>query len=160
MRGSTVVITENPRGRFIEGVVSGTPKPGTIMQLTTTAVDGNGRHTWVVFNRDADGNRPAGPLAVLLERGEGYTYDTAYTDGDQCFLYIPLPGDELNLLWSTAGTGASDATAVGDIAIVDDGTGLLVATTGSPEIEPFVAMEVVSDTVAAGTMVWVMFSGY
>lgn len=160
MKGSAVVISEEPRGRFVEGVVEGTPLPGTIMQRkAATAVDNNGRHTWVVYNRDADGDRPAGAIAVLLERGEGYTYETAYTTGHQCFLYIPLPGDELNVLWSAAGTGTGDSVAVGDLAIVDDGTGLLVATTGSPQNEPFVAMEAVTDVVAAGTMTWVEYTG-
>jgi len=161
MKGTRVLITEEPRGRFVEGVVSGTPAPGTIMQIkAATAMDGNGRHTWEAYNRDADGNRPQGPLAVLLERGEGYDYETAYATGYQCFLYIPLPGDEMNLLWSTAGTGESDSVAVGDLAIVDDGTGYLVATTGTPESEPFMAMEALTDTTATGTMCWCIFTGY
>lgn len=161
MHGNKINITENPRGRFIGGVVSGTPLPGTIMQIEAgTAVNGNGDHTWVVFNRDADGDRPLGPLAVLLERGEGYDYETAYETGGQAFLYIPLPGDELNVLWSAAGTGTGDAVTVGLLGIVDDGTGLLVTTTGSPQTEPFMAMEAVSDVTATGTLTWVIFSGF
>lgn len=161
MRGNQIVISQDPRGRFIGGVVSGTPLPGTIMQIVAgTAVDGNGDHTWAAFNRDADGDRPLGPLAVLLAKGEGFDTSVAYEDGHQANLYIPLPGDELNVRWATSGTGTGDALTVGQIGIVEDGTGLVIDTTGSPQTEPFTAMEAVDDTVAAGTLVWVSYSGF
>ena len=159
MRGSRVLISENPRGRFLEGIVDGTPKPGTLMQVAATAVDGNGRHTWGVYDRDADGDNPAGPLAVLLERGEGYTYESAYTAGDVCFLYCPLPGDETNLLWATSGTSTGDSLTVAQIGMPEDGTGFILDTTGV-ECEPVIAMEALSDTVAGGTMVWCMWGSY
>ena len=171
MRGSRVLISENPRGRFLEGIVDGTPKPGTLMQVAATAVDGNGRHTWGVYDRDADGDNPAGPLAVLLERGEGYTPftgsgasrvndgGTAYVAGDVCFLYCPLPGDETNLLWATSGTSTGDSLTVAQIGMPEDGTGFILDTTGV-ECEPVIAMEALSDTVAGGTMVWCMWGSY
>jgi hypothetical protein len=169
MRGNKIVISDEPKGRFIEGIVDGTPKPGTWMQVSAVAVDGNGRHTWGVYDRNADGDNPAGPLAILCERGEGYapftvtagvrTNDggTAYVSGDQCFLYIPLPGDELNVLWATTGTGTGDALALAQIGMPEDGTGLTIDTTGV-ECEPVVTMEAITDTVAAGTLAWVIFS--
>ena len=169
MRGNTILITENPRGRTLQGIVDGTPKPGNIMQVMAVAVDANGNHTWGVYDRSADGDNPAGPLAVLLERGEGYapftisagdrTNDggTAYTAGDQCMLYCPLPGDELNVLWATSGTGTGDALAVAQIGMPEDGTGYIIDTTGV-ECEPVIAMEALTDTVATGTLTWVMFS--
>ncbi len=160
MRGARVLITQEPRGKKFEGIVAGTPYPGTILEVNATAVDSMGRHTWGLYNPGGDGQRPIGPYAVLLERGEGYNWETIYVSGDQCFLYIPLPGDEMNLLWSEAGTGTGDAVAVADKAIVDDGTGLLIDTTGSVESEPFIAMEAVTDVVATGTMVWVMATGH
>ncbi len=160
-RGNKILITEEPRGKFYEGVMNGTPLPGTIMQIQAgVSVDGNGHHTFVVYNRDADGNRPAGPHFVLLEAGAGRDADAAYITSGSAFMYVPLPGDELNLRWSEAGTGTGDAVAVGDLAIVDDGTGLLVDTTGSPEVEPFAAMEAVSDVVALGTLIWCIATGY
>lgn len=172
MRGNAILITEDPRGRFKEGVIDGTPKPGTIMQLLAgTAVDANGHHTWGVYDRDADGDNPAGPLAVLLEKPEGaapFTIDSnrvrtndggaAYVAGDLAPLYCPLPGDELNVLWATSGTGTGDSLTVGQIGMPEDGTGLIIDTTGV-ECEPVIAMEALSDTVAAGTLTWVMFAG-
>jgi len=160
-RGNKILITENPRGKFFEGIITGTPLPGTVMQLETgTAVDGNGVHTWVVYQPGTDGDRPVGPIAVALEKGEGFDNTTAYVTGDRGFLYVPLPGDELNMRWSAAGTGAADAVTVGLLAVVDTGTGLLVDTTGSPQTEPFVAMEAVDDVTATGTLVWCMATGY
>lgn len=158
MRGNKILITENPRGRFIGGVISGTPLPGTIMQiLAGTAVNGNGDHTWTAYNRSADGDNPQGPYALLLERGEGYDYETAYETGGQGFLYIPLPGDEMNVLWTTSGTSTGDSLTVGQIGMVDDGTGFIIDTTGV-ESEPFMAMEALTDTTATGTLAWVIFA--
>lgn len=173
MRGNAILITEDPRGRRKEGVIDGTPKPGTLMQVMAVAVDANGHHTWGVYDRDADGDNPAGPLAVLLEKGEGIAPFTisgssggtrtrtndggaAYAAGDVCSLYCPLPGDELNVLWATSGTGTGDSLTVGQIGMPEDGTGYIIDTTGV-ECEPVIAMEALSDTVAAGTLTWVMF---
>jgi len=43
--------------------------------------------------------------------------------------------------------------------MVDDGTGKLIATTGTPESEPFVLLETVTDP-TADTLAWTMYSGY
>lgn len=161
MKGSKILLSEEPRGRFLEGVVSGTPLPGTIMQIVAgTAMNDRGRHTWEVYNRSADGEQPQGPFAVLLERGEGYIYSDAYVTTHQCFLYIPEPGDEMNLLWATSGTGTGDSLTVGQIGIVEDGTGYIIDTTGSPETEVCISMEALTDTVATGTLAWCMWSGH
>jgi hypothetical protein len=161
MKGNSVLLTPDPKGHFMEGVVSGTPSPGTVMQIKEATAMQGGRFTWEVYDRAADSNRPQGPLAILLEDHlQGKTYSDAYTDGDRCFLYVPLPGDEMNLRVSAPGTGTGDSVAIGDLFIVNDGDGLLVDTTGSPEIEPFMACEALSDVVAAGTMTHVMYTGY
>ncbi len=160
-RGNQIVIQENPRGQFLGGIIVGTPLPGTIVQMVAgTAVDGNGHFRYEVYDRDADGNHPQGPLIILLENGEGNDFTVAYETLHHANLYIPLPGDDLNVRWSTAGTGTGDSLTVGQIGIVDDGTGLIVDTTGSPESEAFTSMEALTDTVATGTLAWARFSGY
>ena len=159
MLGSKVLITGEPKGRFMNGICSGTPKPGTVMQLANAVEPVAGRFTWEVFDQAADGDRPSGPIAVLLEKGEGYTYATALEDGYHCQVYIPLPGDEFNMLVAAASTGTGDAMAIGDKLMVEDGTGLLIASS-SPECEPFTVMETLSDVVAAGTMTRVIFTGF
>jgi hypothetical protein len=159
MKGSQVLCQANPRGCFLEGFVSGTPYPGTVMQISAATEPIGGRYTWEVYNAAADGNQRL--IAVLLEdQLQGKLYSTAYATGDRCFLYCPLPGEEINMLVSASGTATSDSQAIGDLYIVDDGTGLLVATTGTPESEPFMCLETVSDVVAGGTMTHCMFTGY
>ena len=55
--------------------------------------------------------------------------------------------------------GTGDIVTQGDLLMVDDGTGKLLATTGSPESEAFIAME----TIAAPTadiLIHCMHTGY
>lgn len=156
-RGNEIVLTA--KGRFMEGIISGTPLPGTIMQLKAATALVGGRPTYEVFNGSADGERTA---IYVLDRdwGQGKTVDNAYVDGQRGFLYAPAMGDELNVRVSAAGTGTGDAIAIGDKFIVDDGTGLLVATTGGPEAEPFQAMESESDVTSTGTLIHCVYTGY
>jgi hypothetical protein len=156
----TIVLTPNPMGRFLNGVIEGTPSPGTIMQIKAATELVGGLFTWVVYNRGADAERPIGPYAILLEDHlQGRGVDTAYATGEHGRLYIPLPGDELLGLFANA--SGTDTFAIGDLAIVDDGTGLLIATTGSPESEPFMVCETVDAEVwSASTLLHMMFTGY
>lgn len=157
--GNEIIASAEPRGRFIEGIISGTPKPGTVMQVKAATEMIGGRFTWEVYNVDSDGDQRL--IAVLLpDQLQGRLATTAYVTGDRCFLYCPLPGEELNMLVLAAGTATSDALAIGDQLMVDDGTGILIAETGSPESEPFMALETVSDLVAAGALVHVVYTGH
>ncbi|MCK9569341.1 hypothetical protein M0R72_10425 [Candidatus Pacearchaeota archaeon] len=161
MKGNNIVVEANPRGKFVEGTVSGTPYPGTIMQVKAATEPVGGRFTYEAYNRDADGNRPLGPLYILREdQLQGKAATSAYADGDRAFLYCPLPGDEVNILVSAAGTSTGDSLAIGDLLIPNDGDGTCVATTGSPEIEPFVVMETTADVTVTGSLVWCRYTGY
>lgn len=158
-KGNNIIVSAEPKGVFKEGIIDGTPLPGTIMQIKAATEPVGGRHTWEVANYGADGDQRV--VAVLLEdRLQGKTKDDAYADEDRCFLYFPIAGEELNVRWFAPGTATSDSVAIGDFGIVDDGTGLLTDTTGSPESEPFQALETVSDVVLAGTLVWCMYTGH
>lgn len=152
-----IVLTGAPSGRFLEGIVSGTPKPGTCMTIKAATEPVGGRLTWEVFNRTADAKRAL--IAVLLNNwanGKGPT--DAYVDGERCFLYCPIFGDEMKMLTANiAGTG--DAFAIGDLLMVDEDTGKLIATTGSPESQPFQVMETVA-ALTADTLVHCIFTGY
>ena len=61
------------------------------------------------------------------------------------------------LLQDVAGTG--DSHAIGDRFIVDNGTGKLIATTGTPESEPFILMETVAAP-TADALAHVIFTGF
>lgn len=155
---NSILLSIDAKGRFLEGIISGTPKPGTCVQVKAATEPVGGRHTWEVYNRDADANRYL--VAVLLEAywlGRGPT--DAYVSGEYCRLYCPVPGDELNMLIANV-AGTSDTFAIGDLLIIDDGTGKLVATTGSPEAEPFIMMETTSTALTADTLKHCMFTGY
>lgn len=158
-RGNKIVVNADARGAHEWGYLGGAYKPGTILQIDTSVALRNGKHTWVAYNQAADGDRPAGPFAVLdydYLSGKGPT--DAYASGDFAPLYIPLPGDELNLLFfNQSGTG--DDVAIGDKLIVDDGTGKVFTTTGSPETEVAVALEAITDP-TADQLLWCRWSGY
>ena len=155
-RGNEIVVSANPRGVFTEGYVGAgiTPKPGQIMQIDPTVALKGGRHTWKLYTGGANGNRPKGPLAVMLpDPDQGKIATQAYAAGDRCFLYCPLPGEELNLLMKFG--DVSDTHAAGEILIVENTTGKVIATAGTPQSAPFVLLE--SLTLTADTLVWTMF---
>jgi hypothetical protein len=145
MRGTMIVVSNNPRGRFIEGIIDGTPKPGVCMQIKAATEPVNGRFTWEVFNQSGDGVR--GLVAVLLEDdNQGKGYDDAYVSGTRGRMYCPVAGEELNMrILDIAGTG--DDFAIGDRLMINDGDGKLVDNS-SGESVPFVGLETVTDPTA------------
>jgi hypothetical protein len=159
-KGNKIVVSANPRveSSHMEGIIAAgeTPKPGTIMQVDPTVALIGGRHTYKIYNRDADGDRPLGPIYILLEDFlQGKAATTAYAAGERCFLIAPIAGEEFNCIISDV-AGTADI-ALGTILSVDDTTGELIASTG--ETEPFVLLETVSAP-AADQLAWVRFSGY
>lgn len=162
-RGNEIIVSANPRGVFMEGKIGLglTPKPGTIMQIQVATALVGGRHTFELYNADADGGRPKGPLYVLLEDSlQGKTTTNAYAAGERCRLYTPVAGEELNLLLTDENTGTSDNdVAAGTMLIIDDGTGLMIATTGSPETEVAMTLETISN-MDADELVWCAWTGY
>jgi hypothetical protein len=160
-RGSRIVVDTSRRGKTDEGYIGtgNTPKPGTILQIDPSVALKGGRPTYILYNADADGGRPKGPFFVLEEDALfGKTVSDAYAAGDRCYVYTPLPGEEINLLVANiAGTG-DDHTA-GEMLIVDDTTGLMIATTGSPETEVAMLLETITDP-TADTLAWCRWTGY
>lgn len=165
--GNKIIVTGDPRGRRETVVVVGTPKPGTIMDYVPNTVRSKGNHfsmepagtTAASGSRGmgADGDRNIA-LAVLLEDDkQGKTVSDAYVTGTLGEVYYPLPGEEVNLLkLDIAGTG--DDVVIGDPLIVDDGTGQVVVSTGTPQAEPFIALENITDP-TADTLIWSKRSG-
>ncbi len=154
--GSGVVLTNNPRGNFLEGIISGTPKPGVVMQLQAGTAPVNGRNTWEVYNPSSTGDPRL--IAVLLpEHLQGKTIEDAYVSGTRGFLYCPLPGDELNMRFAdNPGTGTSVILSVGTRLKVTKGTGELAQQSSSSSDGPFILME---DDLKQDDLNWVMFTG-
>jgi len=158
-RGNKIVVNPDARGHFEWGYLAGSYKPGMILQIDPSVALKAGKHTWTVYDRAADGDQPKGPFAVLdYEPYLGRDANTAYASGDFAKMYFPQDGDELNLLVTNL-TGTADDHAVGEIMMVDDGIGMLVATTGSPETEVAVLLEAITDP-SADTLAWCRWSGH
>lgn len=162
-RGNEILVNgQDPKGRFSEGFAKSgqTIYPGMIVQKDPTVALKGGRHTYKIYDRDLDGDRPAGAFWVVLNDLHamlGNAVGVAIPDGGRLEVYAPLPGDELNLLkGDVAGTG-DDFTA-GDLLIVDDGTGKVILTTGTPETEVAMALESIVDP-TADVLVWCEWTG-
>ena len=164
-RGNNILVNgEHGKGRYMPlyNGTGGDLYPGTIVQLDTSVALKGGVHTAVVYNRDADGDRPLGPHIVALETMQklrGALMTDAIPSGEIFQGYVPQPGDELNLMIKDADTGTSlNDVAAGTLLIVDDGTGYMIATTGSPEEEVAELLETVSD-LAGAELGWCIWNG-
>lgn len=163
-KGNRIVVTAEPQGIWKRGIVSGTPKPGTFMQMVSgIAPNDNGQHTWEVYNTAGSGVPRV--VAILEEdRGQGKLMTDAYVTGTECRVYLPVPGEELNvLITDITGTGATSDYVVGDLLEVIDALGtfrdVAVAGTGYLRSAPFQVLENYSDMVG-DTHLHAMFTGY
>ena len=153
----TIVVSPEPRGRFLDVIVEGTPLPGSIMQLKAATASVGGKFTYVVADIAASGDKPAGPIAVLLEdQLQGKTIDDAYVTGTLGRVYFPLPGDELLVLRAD---DPGNACAIGDIFMIEDATGMVMIASGTSDGEPFISMDAYADP-SADVLTHVQFSGY
>lgn len=163
-RGNKIIVSANPRGVFMEGVIGSglTPKPGTAMQVQPATSLVGGRHTFELYNADGDGGRPKGPILILLEDSlQGRDATTAYAAGDRAFVYTPLAGEELNLLLGdVSGTGTGSDFTKGDMLTIDDTTGEFIKSmTTSVEIECAQILETLTDQ-TADVLGWSYWTGY
>ncbi len=158
--GNNIIIAAQPRGLKLEGYkIAGTPKPGIVVQIDVSEAEQGGRWAWEAFNQSFDSE--ASLMAILVNdslRGVGPT--VAYVAGERCFMYVPLAGEEMNILLEDV-AGTADDFAIGDRLIVDDSTGKFLATTGTSHVksEPFICLEVVTDP-EADTLIRAMYTGY
>lgn len=156
MRGTEIMVSSNPKGTFLEGVIGDTSKPGTIMQIQAGVGLISGRQTWVAAAPGTDGKNVL--VAVLLQDYlQGKLWSDAYIAGTRCFLYCPIAGEEMNVLCGeVAGTG--NTFSIGDRFIIDAEDGILVPESGSPQDTIFICLE--RDVQVVGsTLVWCMYMG-
>jgi len=146
-----IVLSADPKGHFIEGILAAgqTPKPGTMLSIISD-------DTWEVWNGAADGEQDE--VVILLDDHlRGKTIDDAYVAGEHFFAYIPSPGDVVKVLCHNV-TGTPDAFAIGDKLIIMDGLGKCIVTTGTVEMEPFKVIETVA-AITADTLVMCRCTG-
>jgi hypothetical protein len=120
----------------------------------------NGRYTYRAVQTGSNGDRR--PIYVLLsDSTQGVTPDingaNTMTSGRQIQLYVPLPGDELNLLVKNI-AGTSDKFAIGDKLMIEGASGKLLAGTGAAVSQPFEVEETVP-ALTADTLIACMYVG-
>lgn len=169
--GNCIIVSSPPMGRFEEITVVGTPKPGTIMNIVPATEPQGGRYSMEPAGTtaasgsrgmSADGDRI--PICVLLGGADpvagvppGRTSTDAYVTGERGTVYYPALGEEINVLkMDVAGTG--DDFTIGDKLIVDDGTGKVLLSAGSPESEPFMCLETITDP-SADQLIHALYTG-
>lgn len=166
-KGNEIIVSADPKGTFMEGIISGTPTPGICVQIKASVAPVSGRFTFEAVTR-ADGAK--GPIFVLLPdqlQGKigvgaalgtnlGHAVGDAYVSGTRCFVYAPIAGEDLNLVaLSVAGT--ADDVAIGALFGVDQNTGKILAD-NSFASAPFQALEVITDP-TTDYMLWVKYLG-
>lgn len=153
-KGSDIILTSPPRGVFLEGIVSGTPSPGTVMQIKAGAAPVGGRHTWEVYNPTSDGD-PRLVAVLLPDQLQGGIATAAYVSGTRCFMYVPLAGEEINMLAAgEPGTGSANAFTIGERLEIQHATGLLIQQSSSAGSAPFQSMEHIDEVPNTATLVW------
>lgn len=163
MNGNRIVVSPSAQGHYGEGIVGAglTFYPGTIVQKDFTVPLQGGRNTYKYYTgiASADGNRPVGAYTLVIENQYlGKTAIDSYAAGSRFMYYQPQEGDELNvLLKDTAGTG--DVHNIGEVLMVNNGTGKFIITTGSPQTNPAVLKEQIAAP-TADTLAWVEWTGY
>lgn len=112
-------------GIWMEGIIDDTSLPGTCMEVTPGSTPMDGRQHWRAVQSGVTGN-PRGQVAVLTEdSSQGFTFTQPYVAGTRCFLYQPLPGDEMNVLFAPQqGTGSADVVTVGERLVIEVGAGV------------------------------------
>jgi hypothetical protein len=147
MSNATTIVCKG-RGHFFEGdlATGNLPKPGQAVTLTSAG-------TYELFNGAADGDRSE-MLIVREDELLGKLKTAAYADSSRVYLYAPQPGDEIQVL-----VLSGENIAIGDKLIPDDGTGKFIETTGSPEREPFVALESSGGALGADGHILCRFTG-
>jgi len=153
-RGRKILISAHPQGKFLEGTIYGTPKPGTCLSIKTPFYEG-GWHQWEPFTATSGHKRL---VAVLLEDSlQGKTIDDAYVTGTRALIYVPQPGEELNMLISDV-SGTGDSHAVLEQLMIETVTGKLIADS-SGESEPFTLLTALT-ALTADVLAPCVYTGY
>jgi len=136
-----MIVVHDNGGRYIEGNLdsSSAPKPGQVVSLKSSG-------EYELWNGAADGEQDE--IVIVVEDDLlGKTINTAYAVSSRFKGYIPGRGSEVQVLVASGQT-----VALAGKLIVDDATGKMLATTGSPELEPFKALEGSGGALGADTL--------
>lgn len=153
MRGSEIIVSAHPQGKFLEGVITDASKPGTIMEIVPGFVLQGGRQGYRASTTTTGSSRE---ILVLREDNlQGKTVNDAYVPNTRGFLYAPLAGEDINVLTaSEPGTGSVDTFKVGALLGVNS-SGFAVPNS-SYTSTPFTSQEYLTQSPAdTPTLLWV-----
>jgi len=162
MKGSKIIVTADPKGQFDEGYVNTgeTFYPGICVQRDATQSTVGGRFVYKLYAPGTDGENPLGSYWIVTEKmavlqGSAIASSTSFPSfaaGARVEVYSPRAGEDINLLIKNL-SGTGDDHTKGEKLMVDTGTGMFIATTGSPESEPAQLLETLTDP-TADTLAW------
>ena len=165
MKGTRILVTSKPKGVYEDIYVTGTPKPGTLMEVTPSTEPVGNLFNYSVYGTAAhssgqyienDGDRKV--IAILVERDQdGSIYSAAYVSGDLGRVYFPLPGEQFNMILENQG-GTGDSFIIGQELMADDGTGKLLNADSNAQAHPFTCLETLA-ALTTDAWAWVRFNG-
>lgn len=153
MKGNSIIVASPKRGVQVEGTLSGANYPGTAMQVKPSTAFVNGRPVFQYYQPNASGDPRL--IAILLEN---YLYggqaNQQYADGDHCFVYYPLPGEDMNIIVDVPGTGTTQTEfSIGSRLIPQNTNGHFEVESTSSFVAWFMSNENLSD-ISTGTLEW------
>jgi hypothetical protein len=168
VRNSQILIEAYPKGKRLESQsLAVAAYPGQCVTPSGAGTYGSGEFAWTPYACSADGD-PRIVAVVLDDPQGGYVACNAgvapantpvnqYAIGARCPIYVPLPGDWINVLAAgEAGTGSANAFAFGARFIIQHNTGKLIVESTSSVSAPFVSMEHIDMTPDTDTLVFCM----
>lgn len=158
--GADIVLSVPPKGVFKEGTISGALKPGTQLTIQPGTAPKNGEFTWEAYETSSGADGDPRLVAVLMpDPFQGKSALDAYVSGTRCFIYCPLPGEELNMLLAgQAGTGSANAFTIGERLMPQHATGKLIAQSSSSGPATFQCLEHIDEIPNTDTLAWCMRS--
>ena len=129
-------------GRYEEGEADAAILPGEAIEL---APDGNYDPCQA---SQANAIKRRGLQIAIEDALQGKTVDDAYADGDRVFFYIPIPGDEIQVL-----VKSGENIDVGEKLVVEGGgSGKFVASGGSETAYQLESLEDSGGALGAATL--------
>lgn len=139
-KGNSIILSVPANGHHVEGIAGETLRPGMACRNKAATAPVSGRYTF-------DGSATQAGIIVYNSGLLGDTNTTSFASGERVYGYIPLPGDELNVLF----LASEGAQAIGD-EVGPNANGMFVAAgTGYEVLETIT----VGASPAAGTLVHV-----
>lgn len=137
--GNGIIVSAEPKGVYLEGIITDTSKPGTMMEIVPATDAVAGEFSFRCYQPGTSGD-PRLIIILLPDELQGGLNTTAYTANTRGYLYCPLPGEIINILVKDiAGTG--DTHAIGDRMYAETGSGKFLVQSTSANISQFTLVE-------------------